>query len=93
MQRVLTAPLSGKYSMSLNGNVDIKLTQQINTKLAMRGIRSPCHVAVACRGGEVTLTGTVVQAHQKNAAMRVAQGITGVKRVINQITIKAQERS
>ncbi|MFN7735747.1 MAG: BON domain-containing protein [Pirellula sp.] len=79
--------------MSLNGNVDIKLTQQINTKLAMRGIRSPCHVAVACRGGEVTLTGTVVQAHQKNAAMRVAQGITGVKRVINQITIKAQERS
>jgi len=52
-----------------------------------------CHVAVACRGGEVTLTGTVVQAHQKNAAMRVAQGITGVKRVINQITIKAQERS
>ena len=79
--------------MSLNGNVDIKLTQQINTKLAMRGIRSPCHVAVACRGGEVTLTGTVVQAHQNNAAMRVAQGITGVKRVINQITIKAQERS
>lgn len=79
--------------MSLNGNVDIKLTQQINTKLAMRGIRSPCHVAVACRGGEVTLTGTVDQAHQKNAAMRVAQGITGVKRVINQITIKAQERS
>ena len=79
--------------MSLNTNVDIKLTQQVNTKLAMRGIRSPCHVSVACRSGEVTLTGTVVQAHQKSAAMRVAQGIAGVKRVINQLTIKAQERT
>jgi osmotically-inducible protein OsmY len=80
-------------SMSMNNNADIKLVQQVNTKLAMRGIRSPCHVMVACHSGEVTLTGTVVQAHQKMSAMRVAQGITGVKRVINQLMIKANARS
>lgn len=79
--------------MSPNNNVDIKLTQQVNTKLAMRGFRSPCQVNVACQSGEVTLSGTVVQAHQKNAAMRVAQGVTGVKRVINQLIVKAQQRS
>ena len=46
--------------MGLNNNADIKLTQTVNSKMAMRGIRSPCHVSVACNNGDVTLTGTVV---------------------------------
>jgi osmotically-inducible protein OsmY len=75
--------------MSMNNNADVKMVQLVNSKLAMRGIRSPCNVAVACRSGEVTLTGTVVQAHQKMSAERVAQGVAGVKRVINQLTLKA----
>jgi len=79
--------------MSMNNNVDSKLVQQVNTKLAMRGIRSPCRVSVACRGGEVTLTGTVTQAHQKMSAANITQGVNGVKRVINQLTVKAQARS
>ncbi len=80
-------------TMSMNNNTDFKLLQNVNSKLAMRGIRSPCHVAVACRGGEITLTGTVVQAHQKDAAMRIAQGVSGVKRVINQLIVKVTQRS
>ncbi|MEQ1825629.1 MAG: BON domain-containing protein [Pirellula sp.] len=79
--------------MAANNNVDIKLVQLVNTKLTMRGIRSPCNVSVACKGGEVTLTGTVAQPHQKNSAGSVAQGVTGVKRVINQLTVKAQVRT
>lgn len=78
--------------MGLNSNADIKLTQTVNSKMAMRGIRSPCQVSVACNNGDVTLTGTVVQAHQKQAAERVAQGVTGVRRVINQLVIKAPDR-
>jgi osmotically-inducible protein OsmY len=79
--------------MGMNGGMDIKLAQQVNMKLAMRGIRSPCNVSVSCSSGEITLSGTVSQAHQKNSAMRVAQGITGVKRVINQLVVKAPGRS
>jgi osmotically-inducible protein OsmY len=79
--------------MGMNGGVDMKLAQQVNMKLAMRGIRSPCVVSVSCNRGEVTLSGTVSQAHQLNAAMRIAQGITGVKRVINQLVVKTLGRS
>jgi osmotically-inducible protein OsmY len=78
--------------MSANNNADIKMVQAVNTKLAMRGIRSPCNVSTSCRGGEVTLSGTVAQAHQKLTAARIAEGINGVKRVINQLVVKAAVR-
>ena len=58
----------------------------------MRGFRPPSHVSVACVGGQITLTGTVTQAHLKQSAAQVAAGITGVKKVINQLTVKAAER-
>ncbi|MFO0915167.1 MAG: BON domain-containing protein [Pirellulales bacterium] len=69
-------------------NADVKLAQQVNMKLAMRGVRSPCNVMVSCKSGDVTLTGTVGQAHQKISAGKIAQGINGVKRVTNQLTVK-----
>jgi len=78
--------------MSAQSNVDVKLMQLINSKLSMRGFRPPCSVSVACAGGQVTLTGTVTQAHMKQSAAQVAQGINGVKRVVNQLTVKAPER-
>lgn len=79
--------------MGMHNGSEIKLAQQVNMKLAMRGIRTPCNVSVACSGGDITLTGTVTQAHEKASAMRVAQGIAGVKRVINQLVVKAPGRS
>ena len=73
-------------------SVDIKLTQSVINKLAMRGIRSPCKVTVTVDKGLATLTGTVTQAHQKIAATSVATGTSGVKRVVNQLVVKAAER-
>lgn len=73
-------------------SADMKLTQTVINKLAMRGIRSPCKVTVTVDKGLVTLTGTVSQAHQKIAASSVATGTSGIKRVVNQLVVKAAER-
>ncbi len=85
-------PLTEMKIMSAQSNADQKLTMLINNKMAMRGIRSPCRVTVTTSGGQVTLSGTVAQAHQKSTAVSVANGVTGVKRVIDQLTIKPAEK-
>jgi osmotically-inducible protein OsmY len=77
--------------MALN-NADTKLTQTIINKLAMRGIRTPCQVNVGVMQGQVTLSGTVTQSHQKIAAASVCSAVSGVKRVINNLIVKAAER-
>jgi osmotically-inducible protein OsmY len=73
-------------------NVDLKLTQAVINKLATRGIRSPCKVSVTVESGLATLTGTVPQAHLKIAATAVASGTAGIKRVVNNLVVKAAER-
>lgn len=78
--------------MSAQSNADGKLVQQVNGKLSMRGFRSPCNITVTANRSEITLSGTVPQAHQKMSAAQVAQGISGVKRVHNQLIVKAPER-
>lgn len=73
---------------------DQKLCMMVTNKLAARGIRSPCAVSVSARNGEITLNGTVVQAHQKNAASHAASTIEGVKRVYDNLVVKvAAKRS
>ena len=67
---------------------DATITKQVTQKLSNRGIRSPCHVSVSTRNGEVTLTGTVTYGHQQIAAGQAINGIQGVRRVVNQLTIK-----
>jgi osmotically-inducible protein OsmY len=71
---------------------DRVIIQQITNKLATRGVRSPCRVTVLSYRGDVTLSGTVEHAHQKGAAVGVASGVAGVKRVIDQMTVKPPER-
>ena len=78
--------------MSANGS-DNKITQQVNLKLANRGIRTPCHVNVATRNGDVTLSGTVQFPHQKKAAVQAATGIQGVRRVNDLMTVVAAKRN
>lgn len=68
---------------------DEKITQQVSQKLSSRGVRSPCRVAVRSSGGVVTLSGTVQYPHQKGAAVQAANGISGVRRVVDQMIVKA----
>jgi osmotically-inducible protein OsmY len=71
---------------------DRTIDQQVAQKLSSRGINSPCQVTVQTRRGEVTLSGMVQHPHQKNAAVQVATSVMGVRRVIDNLTVKAVVR-
>lgn len=73
-------------------NEDNKIVMQVTNKLAGRGVTNPCKVTVASSKGLVTLSGTVQHIHQRKAAEQAATGITGVKRVNNQLTVKVEKR-
>lgn len=68
---------------------DRSITQQVQNRLAGRGLSSPCRVVVATLNGQVTLTGSVRQLHQKTSAVQAASAISGVRRVIDQLIVKA----
>lgn len=67
---------------------DDQITKTVTNKLATRGLTSPCRVTVQTSHGQVTLSGTVQHAHQIGAATAAVSGMSGVRRVINQIIIK-----
>jgi osmotically-inducible protein OsmY len=73
-------------------NGDLKITSEVQMKLANRGIRSPCSVAVSTKNGEVTLTGSVQYAHQKSAAVNAVTNVPGVRRVYDQTTVGVKKR-
>ena len=75
--------------MSITQVQDKTITRQVQGKLAGRGLGSPCHVAVETNKGEVTLTGNVQYAHQKATAVQATNGISGVRRVIDRLIVKA----
>ncbi len=77
--------------MSATG-VDQKISSEVLLKLANRGLRSPCNVAVNTKNGEVTLSGTVQYAHQKSAAVQAATSVAGVRRVTDQTKVGAKRR-
>jgi osmotically-inducible protein OsmY len=76
----------------MRGSQDQLIIQLLNNKLASRGLSSPCHVAVHIKNGEVTLSGSVQYAHQKDSAAKLATGIRGVSRIVNQLTVMPLKR-
>ena len=72
----------------MHNATDGRITQQVTNKLASRGFSSPCRLTVHTANGQVTLTGIVQYAHQKSAAVSAISGMTGVRRVIDQMTVK-----
>jgi osmotically-inducible protein OsmY len=72
-----------------NANDD-RINRTVTNKLATRGFSSPCRVTVQTSNGQVTITGTVQHAHQIGAATAAVSGMSGVRRVINQVTVKAR---
>ena len=67
---------------------DDRITRSVSSKLATRGFDSQSKLKVHTSKGLVTLTGTVLHAHQKRAAVRAIAGMAGVRRIIDQLTIK-----
>ena len=68
---------------------DKTITRQVQSKIAGRGLGSPCRIAVDTVKGEVTLTGNVQYAQQKVTAVQAAGAIAGVRRVVDRLIVKA----
>ena len=75
--------------MAITPVQDKTITRQVQGKLAGRGLGVPCRIAVETSKGEVTLSGSVQQQQQKSAAVQVTTGISGVRRVIDRLIVKA----
>ena len=71
---------------------DNTIAQAVTQRLAMRGIRSPCRIDVQARNGEVTLTGNIQYPHQRAAAMLAASSASGVRHVVDRLTLKPAAR-
>jgi osmotically-inducible protein OsmY len=67
---------------------DKTITRQVQGKIAGRGLGPPCRISVDTTKGEVTLTGTVQYAQQKQTAVQATSGISGIRRVIDRLTVK-----
>jgi len=66
---------------------DRNIAQQVTQRLSMRGVRSPCRIDVESKNGQVTLTGSIQYAHQRSAAVQAASSASGVRHVVDRLTI------
>jgi|YNPMSStandDraft_1061717.scaffolds.fasta_scaffold67610_1 osmotically-inducible protein OsmY len=69
---------------------DEVLVQKVALNLTKRGIRPPCRVNVSVRNGVVTLSGTLQYELQRKTAIKAAQEVPGVQRVIDQLQVPKQ---
>lgn len=65
---------------------DKRIIQQVNKRLARTGV-SQCKIAVTARNGYVTLSGNIQFEYQRKAMIRAAQGVEGVRQVVDQLTV------
>jgi hypothetical protein len=66
---------------------DATISRNVSRLLASSGLRSPCHIQVQTRHGEVTLTGTVQFVHQRNTAVQAIRTVEGISRVVEKLKI------
>jgi hypothetical protein len=66
---------------------DATITRNAHQHIAGTGLRSPCHIQVQTRNGEVTLSGIVQYDHQRTAAVHAVRNLEGVKRVIENLKV------
>ena len=66
---------------------DRSITRHVQGRIASRGLNSPCRISVATLKGEVTLTGSVERVQQKETAVQAVNGVAGVRRVVDRLTV------
>jgi hyperosmotically inducible protein len=67
---------------------DSAITTKVKTRLFEDPVTSGWHISVSTEKGVVLLTGTVSSAKEKARAGELARGVSGVKAVRNELTIK-----
>ena len=66
---------------------DATISRNVSRQLASSGLRSPCHIQVQTRQGEVTLTGSVQFVHQRNTAVQAIRTVEGITRVVEKLKV------
>jgi len=67
---------------------DKVLLAKVNQRLAQCGVGSNVHVNVVIRNGTVILSGVLDFDYQRKPLLRAAQGVQGVRLVIDQLRVK-----
>ena len=78
--------------MAINQVPDKALMQKVDQCVQRTGTGSQSRVKIDVRRGEVTLTGTIQYEMQRQNIMRAANRVSGVRRVVDQMTIAAKRR-
>ena len=74
-----------------NAIPDKTLLRDVNKKLLRAGTQTK--VTASVNGGCLTLTGTLQYEIQRRPILRAVNQVSGVRRVVDQMTLKAKKRS
>src|SRR5262249_6498718 len=70
---------------------DARVREDINDRLADDSFLDASEIEVEVKNGEVTLSGTVTQRQDKRRAEDLAENVSGVQHVQNNLRLKTQE--
>lgn len=70
---------------------DKVLLKKVNQRLARAALGAGCSVRVSVRNGQVTLSGTIQRDSQRRPALRAAQGVDGVRQVVDQLKVEVKK--
>ena len=85
---VLTAGMAFEARAGLRSSVsDVRITARIETLFLLNEELSPLNINTTTNKGVVTLTGSVVDDVQKGLAAELAEGVDGVRSVVNHLVV------
>lgn len=74
--------------MALGNTVsDRELIKSVTKKLLQRASGSGCKISATVASGTVTLAGVLTQEYQRRMVISSMQGINGVRRIIDSMTV------
>ncbi len=71
---------------------DRTILAKVNQRLSRTGMGATSNVSVTVHNGDVTLTGSLQYEHQRRNILRAAEGVAGVRRVIDHLQIASKPR-
>lgn len=71
---------------------DRELLKSVNKKLLQKSGGSGSKITVNVASGMVTLSGVLGQEHQRRVLISAMQGISGVKRVVDTMTVAPRKK-
>jgi osmotically-inducible protein OsmY len=88
---VLAVGCRSTSTQSVGQNIDDKtILASVKTKLVAEKASNLTKIDVDVTNGTVYLTGNVDSAEQKSRAERIAQGVSGVRSVVNNLRVQKQ---